>query len=237
MYTKQGPREMAAKYAGKCTQCAERIDVGDTILYDGRARHKNCPDAIAALQPVLDAFTEGLLAEGPEFLSVLNEATLYMCEARLLRKLPRAARHVEAPKAQADDELSLPTAPQAIEDGYYTVEFSSGEYRTFRVHTNSSEGSPFFGKRVVSFLSGPDNGSDYTGCAFVGDDAKVHIWKRFREDTRLAEALKVLEDPTQAAELGLAYALKSNNCWKCGRTLTVPASITRGLGPICADKF
>ena len=34
-----------------------------------------------------------------------------------------------------------------------------------------------------------------------------------------------------------AYAIGSGKCACCGRTLTVPASVHRGLGPDCAKKY
>jgi SNF2 family DNA or RNA helicase len=37
--------------------------------------------------------------------------------------------------------------------------------------------------------------------------------------------------------MGLSYAMNSGRCWKCGRELTVPASIHRGLGPDCAQQY
>jgi hypothetical protein len=230
-----GPREMQAKFPGKCVVCADRINVGDNIKYNGKAWHKACPDAKAAVQPVIAAFQAGLLAEGDEVIHLLNAQMVELYEARIARKMPR--RPQPTPPTPAKEEAAPVEERRLIEDGRYTIEFAGGDYRTLRVHTNTTQGSTFFGKRVVSFLSGPDNGSDYTGCAFLGDDGKAHLWKRFHDDGRLAEAVRVLEDPAKAAALGLAYALKSNNCWKCGRELTVPASITRGLGPICADKF
>lgn len=35
---------------------------------------------------------------------------------------------------------------------------------------------------------------------------------------------------------GMAYALESNHCYRCGKLLTVPASINAGLGPDCASR-
>ncbi len=64
---------------------------------------------------------------------------------------------------------------------------------------------------------------------FAGQN--VRIWKRYKDDGVLAQAVKVLvADPKAAA---LAYARISGNCSVCGRTLTVPESIDRGIGPIC----
>ena len=32
------------------------------------------------------------------------------------------------------------------------------------------------------------------------------------------------------------YAMLSGRCSRCGATLTVPASLYRGMGPVCAQK-
>ena len=53
--------------------------------------------------------------------------------------------------------------------------------------------------------------------------------------SRQLEAWKIISsDPKGAGE---AYALESANCFRCGRKLTVPVSIHRGLGPECASKW
>lgn len=44
----------------------------------------------------------------------------------------------------------------------------------------------------------------------------------------------LLEDPSKAA---VEYGHRTGSCCICGRTLTDPASIEAGIGPICASKF
>ena len=68
----------------------------------------------------------------------------------------------------------------------------------------------------------------------------VYFWKRFKAANpperleRIKRAFdRAARDP-QAA--GLAFALREGACYRCGRTLTVPASVHRGLGPECARK-
>jgi hypothetical protein len=50
----------------------------------------------------------------------------------------------------------------------------------------------------------------------------------------LAALLAIEADPERAAVL---YGKASGNCAICGRDLTDPESIERGIGPICAEKF
>jgi hypothetical protein len=113
-------------------------------------------------------------------------------------------------------------------DGRYTVVLADGNRRTLFI-TTAKRGN-LAGKRIIKFLSGSDNVSDYTGFGFV-DGTRVTMWKRFRDDSILTEAVRVLmNDPKAAAG---AYALESGNCYVCGRTLTTPESIEAGIGPKC----
>lgn len=49
-----------------------------------------------------------------------------------------------------------------------------------------------------------------------------------------AEVARTLENPQAAAE---AHGLQSGECAICGRELTDPVSVARGIGPICAENF
>ena len=121
----------------------------------------------------------------------------------------------------------------AIPNGYFTVILDDGDHVTLRVRV-ASEKSALRGKRIVSYLAGPENTSDYVGCGFVGEDG-VRLWKRFQGSERLARALAILAKDPGAA--GKGYALRSGNCYVCGRLLTVPESIQRGIGPECAGRM
>lgn len=73
-------------------------------------------------------------------------------------------------------------------------------------------------------------GSDYLG--------KIAGGKFFcaRECGAEREA-KVVEVASQPAEAAVAYGRMTGSCACCGRELTDPESIERGIGPICARKF
>lgn len=122
------------------------------------------------------------------------------------------------------------------EMGRYTVEFPDGGWKTLRF--KRAERGGLAGKVIASYLAGPDNESDYIGFANSNDgEATMRVWNRFKSDTWLVEALRVvLRNDEGAAKAGLAYAMKSGRCYRCGRPLTVPTSIHRGLGPDCAGK-
>lgn len=137
------------------------------------------------------------------------------------------------------DKLTGPDTLHFVQPGYYTIVFdeAADDRITLRVRDHWDEAGKARGEMVVDYLSGPENTRDYTGFAFLtphGRNAMWSIWKRYRDNGRLARALEVLhKDPGEA---GMAYALRSGNCYRCGRTLTVPASVHRGLGPVCAGK-
>jgi hypothetical protein len=119
-------------------------------------------------------------------------------------------------------------------NGTFTVVMADGDRRTIRLKAHWDQAEARRGTQVAQFLSGSDNESSYTGFAFVVG-TRVALWKRHRSGSAvLQSALAYLLQSDSFAEAGMAYALESGNCWKCGRRLTVPASIHRGMGPVCA---
>lgn len=135
---------------------------------------------------------------------------------------------------QTNEVVAEKSAPveRYIPNGTYTVVFPDGDYRTLRLVDDWREGET---GQVAQFLSGSDNENSYTGFAFVNGQT-AHVWKRFKDYSEIAQALAMLlADKETAAEYGYNYAMESGNCYRCGRKLTVPASISRGLGPICAE--
>jgi hypothetical protein len=149
-----------------------------------------------------------------------------------------------SPVAQASAQASVVTSAQAeaqnrvVPEGTFTVIFDNDpdEYETIMIETVTD--GPLKGKTIASFLSGSDNETDFTGFAFV-DGTRVNIWKRFvnLHGSRKESAVRVItlgtaDDVLDARE---AYAVKSSRCSRCHRTLTVPASLHRGVGPDCAE--
>src|SRR5271157_2617898 len=124
-----------------------------------------------------------------------------------------------------------------IQDGKYTLVYGSGEYRTVAIENITEEGHNFKGKTILSRKSG----QRYEGIAFLSSDNRVMLWKRFRAefDQKRIEALqnavnRIARNPQEA---GMAYAIHEGRCCRCGRELTVPASIHAGMGPDCAEKY
>ena len=182
-------------------------------------------DAIAEYLPTLDL--ADLTTLGTK-LNVLIEQTRNEWRAR--RSTPTL---VSVPTPVPTVEPTEWTIP----DGKYTVVIGS-EHRTIRISTQDEDADFAPGKRIAAFLSGPDNYTNYTGFAFVDANGTATLWKRFRGDSVLAQALAILLSGKEGAINGLrAYGMESGRCGICGRELTVPESIEMGIGPVCAEKI
>lgn len=133
---------------------------------------------------------------------------------------------------------SLPSTVQgeAVPDGTYTVVFneeSPHDRITLRFH--SPRMGNWKGKQLVDYLYGPNNESDYRRFANRTNDG-YRVWKKYRDEGSLVQGLKYMVGASGDfhAIAGHLFAMESSCCYRCGRKLTVPASIYRGLGPECA---
>jgi len=89
----------------------------------------------------------------------------------------------------------------------------------------------------VGLLSGPDNDSDYSFLGTIFDAEKfVHGRKsRITEEAPSARAFRwIWKRFTADEDFAPAEFWHEGRCGRCGRKLTVPESIERGLGPVCA---
>lgn len=146
-----------------------------------------------------------------------------------------------------DVQTQVPFAPEArltvrctLTEGRYTVVFNgdASDYVTIKVAAWDSRPNTW----IFMFLSGPDNGTDYTPFAeFYRPVNRFRVWRHFQAPgfKRQVEAVRHLLGFNDEAmyEAGEAYALRSSNCCKCGRDLTVAKSIKRGMGPECWQKY
>lgn len=136
--------------------------------------------------------------------------------------------HTECPSEEPPEHRSVDDYTEPVWPGTYTVPSDEG-HRTFRVRTQAQDADFAPGAILVDYLAGPDNENDFRGFAFL-KGGKLVVWKRFREGhTGLIEAAeRLVADPDAA--------LVSKSCLRCGRKLTTPASLERGIGPECAEK-
>lgn len=153
-----------------------------------------------------------------------------------VRRSKRFRKAQQSPNEFTIDASRDDIVEQAVQNGRYTVVFNGrdDDYLTIKL-SDCKFGDLPKGTQVASYLYGPDNGRDYIRFAFVLGK-EMRVWSRFHDTGRVIAALRTLleSDDDQVREYGHSYALKSNNCYRCGRALTVPVSIHRGLGPVCA---
>jgi len=131
------------------------------------------------------------------------------------------------------------TAPiNKIPVGIYTVEHGDGTHTTLKF----SEEAWADNKIIVAVLTGPNNELNYTKFGFLTEQG-VKKWasKQVSEKTLAAVQYLLTGGVDKARETFLAqaeaHAFESGNCLACLKTLTVPASRHRGLGPVCAKRL
>ena len=169
-------------------------------------------------------------------LSVGKAKGVLNCAAAAIRRGDADAPQGVAVVAAAAPAADAGPAGHEPKPGTYTLVRADGSYRTLQfAHAKWADG-----KLVAAYLSGADNTADYTTFAFV-DGGRIGVFGRFKGESALVDDLRTFlalgshddahEEFLRQAE---AYALESGGCMRCGRELTVPASLHRGLGPKCA---
>jgi hypothetical protein len=124
------------------------------------------------------------------------------------------------------------TAGKAI----FTVSNASGQHYTYRIgHKDDTQ--PFF----VGLLTGPQNDTDYTYMGiFNPENNDVRLTKKstYTEDTTAVKVIRwALKKVLTGSELPPGYSIQhAGKCCCCGRTLTTPESVDKGIGPECEKK-
>lgn len=119
-----------------------------------------------------------------------------------------------------------------VPTGIFTVVLGEGVRRTIKFADPGT--GKYAGKTCVYLLTGPENTTNYERIG-VEAEGGVKLWRTSDEARNAVRVLVGADDATLAAS-GERYALAAERCCRCGRVLTVPASINRGLGPECATK-
>lgn len=210
----------------KCGNCGNYHDNVQQVM--------NCHNAVQTMSPATEkqrSFISKLLNERvttEEFKGFASGDLSKIDASKVighLLQLPMKPQQPD-PKWVADIVGEIP------DDGTYTIVLVDDSHRTIRIR----KPHPKANHRIAEYLYGPDN--------------SLHFKKFARETTdgfrflpgitehKLKVALRGLMDADNAElhSMGFEYALKSKRCWRCGKKLTVPTSIHRGLGPDCAGK-
>lgn len=108
-------------------------------------------------------------------------------------------------------------------------------YRVTRAPVSRADSEPPY---FVSVLVGSDEDYVYVGTIFDGERFTATRKSVHREGSKPWEAFRFVWEAIRhrhrvPASLELWH---EGRCGRCGRPLTVPESITTGLGPICAGK-
>lgn len=133
--------------------------------------------------------------------------------------------------------------------GTYTFVDQDGNYRVIKFSAPDKKIDN--GNMYVSYQYGSDNVRDFAKCGKIDSEGMLAVWgSAFRRGESVqkhtaaqrADLLAAIVficsfDKDAQLKAGEAYALKSGVCFVCGRDLTVPSSISAGMGPICAEKW
>ena len=121
--------------------------------------------------------------------------------------------------------------------GNATVTLQSGNtgvHFTYKVKQSKNQEHLYF----IHLLSGPDNEDDYQyiGC-YYSDTCYFHPAKAWKDKTQMAwpaslRAISFFFDNLYNIPTNL-HVYHEGRCGRCGRKLTTPESILRGLGPEC----
>lgn len=131
-----------------------------------------------------------------------------------------------------EDQLQFLEAGHAV----FTVQNTkTGNRFTFKVE-RPDEDWPY----LVKLLDRPDNERGYTYMGAFRQGQNLHTTKASKvgED---AQSFKVFRWVyAKLHEEGLPKSVEfwhEGRCGRCGRRLTVPESIERGIGPVCAEAL
>lgn len=194
------------------------------------------PDRIT---PKQEAFIEALLEQvGQDTNSLPKPLITYdKYEASYLIDSLQEERRTTPPREQRN-VIGRPNVDgKPPPDGTYTVILKGDEDDYVTIRFKTPDHGRWRDVQLAMYLAGPDNTADYIRFA---NETKggYRIWSKFTDAIRLQDALVYMlqGDAGQLRIFGQTYALRSNNCYRCGRLLTVKSSIDAGLGPICAGK-
>lgn len=243
-YFPQRERSNQRSVRGVGDRCIGHKAVQDTASHAFVLAHRKVTNSIWKESRLMTQYTDSdmtpeLVAQTQDRLKLYAGSNTFLLDVRnkMLQynwlTIPQA-RAVANAFEREDHPVSV-EAP-VIRDGKYTVIFNEegDDYVTLRLST-PNHGS-FKDKQIASYLNGPDNNRNYKGFAFTNGKS-FNTWRAYAEPQQIKRqkiALALLLTDNDPGLFGYNYSLQSGNCFICGRTLTVPASLHRGMGPICA---
>lgn len=139
-----------------------------------------------------------------------------------------AKRDAAKAAAVARVENAPAVETSALETAFATAAQNGLKFPKVRFAGLTVSPAPATGKNAGSLYVKADG--EYCGKITSGR----FICTRECDDATKARVIDTLKDPKSAA---IAYGIETGSCSCCGRELTDPASVSAGIGPICAKKF
>lgn len=135
-----------------------------------------------------------------------------------------------------ESQLSVTDAAKFILAGKATFTLRSqktGTRYTYKVKKNEGENQPDLW--FISLLSGPDNEGDYTYLGMIrnGQFLLTRASKMTSDSLPVKAFRWTWEKLVAGVEPEQVEIWHAGKCGRCGRTLTVPESISSGYGPEC----
>jgi hypothetical protein len=119
----------------------------------------------------------------------------------------------------------------------------TGAHLTYKIRQcNDDKGQPVR-RWFVSNLNGPDNETDFAYIGLLdqrsGDiEFRMTAKSRASEDAPSVRGFRYMWAHLYADNMPPSMVIRhEGKCGRCGRTLTVPESIDRGIGPECWGKM
>lgn len=135
---------------------------------------------------------------------------------------------------RAEREAARPTVDLGAVKGIFAKAIANGLKRaSYRAEGFVMSPAPATGSNA-GFTYVKTDGGEYMGK--ISPEGKISLIYDFRsQEKAIAEKLTaVLADPLRAA---IDYGRKTGICCCCGRPLSDPASVSAGIGPVCASKW
>lgn len=136
--------------------------------------------------------------------------------------------------------LTKEFVPGVVLGGNATITLQSGNtgrFFTYKIKRSEKHNNLYF----INLLIGTDNENDYSyiGC-YYSDTEYFHAAKQWKDKNRVAwpkslRAISFLFDKLHNVPDNL-YVYNNGKCACCGRKLTTPESIQRGIGPECYKR-
>jgi len=121
-----------------------------------------------------------------------------------------------------------------------TIELPNGNHYTYGINGKDSDGK-FPPSWFVSLLTGPNNETDYNYLGMLephSGNVRLTRASKFTEETLPVKLIQRVIKRIWVNELHIVkqhgYNVHhSGKCGRCGRKLTTPESLERGIGPEC----